>query len=65
MNQLIVETTNLCDARCVTCPREKFTQKPHTMDMDLFRKIVDDAAQYVIELPYPDLSQFPVYRGTL
>jgi hypothetical protein len=47
--QLIVETTNLCDAKCITCPREIFTEKPCTMDMDLFRKIVDDASQYDIE----------------
>lgn len=47
--QLIVETTNICDARCVTCPREQFSQKPLTMDMGLFKKIVNDAAQYGME----------------
>lgn len=47
--QLIIETTNICDARCVTCPREQFKQKPLMMDMGLFKKIVDDAAQYGIE----------------
>lgn len=47
--QVIIETTNLCDAKCVTCPRESFTQKPHTMDMGLFKKIVDDAARMGIE----------------
>jgi radical SAM protein with 4Fe4S-binding SPASM domain len=47
--QLIVETTNLCDARCITCPREQFKQKPLMMDMGLFKKIVDDAVQYGIE----------------
>jgi hypothetical protein len=47
--QLIVETCNLCDARCVTCPRELFKEKPCTMSMSLFRKIVDDAAQYGME----------------
>lgn len=47
--QLIIETTNVCDAKCVTCPREQYTQKPKTMDMELFRKIVDDAVQYGVE----------------
>jgi radical SAM protein with 4Fe4S-binding SPASM domain len=48
-SQLIIETTNICQAHCVTCPREKFTQKPKIMDLDLFKKIVDDASQYNLE----------------
>lgn len=48
--QLIIETTNLCDAHCVTCPREQFTQNPQSMAMDLFKKIVDDASQYEINV---------------
>jgi radical SAM protein with 4Fe4S-binding SPASM domain len=47
--QIIVETTNICDAKCITCPREQFKEKPCTMDMNLFKKIVDDATQYGIE----------------
>lgn len=47
--QLIIETTNLCDAHCIMCPREKFTQKSQIMDMGLFRKIIDDAVQYDLE----------------
>ncbi len=44
--QLLIETTNLCDAHCVICPRETFTRKLQSMDMDLFKKIIDDAVQY-------------------
>lgn len=47
--QIIVETTNICDAHCVICPRELYDQKPRMMDMGLFRKIIDDAAQYDLE----------------
>jgi radical SAM protein with 4Fe4S-binding SPASM domain len=47
--QIILETINICDAHCVICPREKFTQKPQAMDMGLFKKIIDDAAQYNLE----------------
>ncbi len=47
--QIIMETTNICDAHCVICPREKFTQKLQAMDMDLFKKIIDDASQYGLE----------------
>jgi len=47
--QLVIETVNICDAHCVICPREKFKQKPQRMDMELFEKIIDDAAQYELE----------------
>lgn len=47
--QLLIETTNICDAHCVICPREQFRLKPMTMSMELFRKIIDDAAQYEVE----------------
>ncbi len=43
-----IETTNLCPAHCTICPREQLTQKLGIMDFDLFKKIVDDAAQYDI-----------------
>lgn len=55
-SQLIIETTNICQARCVMCPREKFNQKPHIMETELFQKIIDDAEQYCLESL--DLSGF-------
>jgi radical SAM protein with 4Fe4S-binding SPASM domain len=42
---ITVETTNLCDAHCVICPREKFKQKPKIMDVELFAKIVDEVSE--------------------
>ena len=47
--QIVIETTNICDAKCVICPRESFKQKLQIMDMGLFKKIIDDAAQYGLE----------------
>ena len=47
--QLIIETTNICDAHCVICPREQFTSKLRMMDINLFKKIIDDAVQHDIE----------------
>ena len=47
--QITIETTNICTANCIVCPREKFTQKLQIMDFNLFKKIIDDAAQYSIE----------------
>lgn len=47
--QIEIETTNICPANCLTCPREQFTQKLGVMDFSLFKKIVDDAAPYGIK----------------
>lgn len=47
--QLVIETTNICDAHCVICPREQFKQPSRMMDMELFKKIIDDASQYDLE----------------
>jgi radical SAM protein with 4Fe4S-binding SPASM domain len=40
-----VETTNLCNARCVTCPREEMTRELGIMDMDLYEKIIHECAE--------------------
>jgi len=48
--ELVVEFTNRCSARCVICPREKFTQKIRDMDFALYKKVIDDASQYDIRV---------------
>lgn len=50
---IAIETTNICPAHCVICPREKFTQKLGIMDLKLFEKIIDDASTYNIKLVGP------------
>lgn len=48
-NEIInIETTNICSARCIICPRESFTPKPQIMSMRLFKKIIDDASRHDI-----------------
>lgn len=47
--QIEIETTNLCPANCLTCPRERYAQKLGIMDFELFKKIIDDAASYDIK----------------
>lgn len=44
-----IETTNICPASCVICPREEFNQKLGIMDLGLFKKIIDDASSYDIQ----------------
>jgi hypothetical protein len=40
-----IESTNLCNAKCVFCPRDEMHRRQGVMDMDLFRKIVDECAE--------------------
>ncbi|HWB15642.1 MAG TPA: radical SAM/SPASM domain-containing protein [Vicinamibacterales bacterium] len=39
-----IESTNLCNAKCVFCPRDEMHRRQGVMDFDLFRKIVDECA---------------------
>ena len=39
-----IESTNLCNAKCVFCPRDEMHRRQGVMDMELFRKIVDECA---------------------
>ena len=43
-----IESTNMCNADCVTCPREEMTRKPGTMEMDLYEKIIRECSRYKI-----------------
>jgi len=40
-----IESTNLCNAKCVFCPRDEMHRRQGVMDMDLYRKIVDECAE--------------------
>lgn len=44
-----IESTNICNAKCVFCPRDDMHRKQGVMDMALFRKIVDECAALGIE----------------
>lgn len=39
-----IESTNLCNAKCVFCPRDEMHWRQGVMDIDLFKKIVDECA---------------------
>ncbi len=39
-----IESTNLCNAKCVFCPRDEMHRRQGIMDIDLFKKIVDECA---------------------
>jgi MoaA/NifB/PqqE/SkfB family radical SAM enzyme len=37
-----IESTNICNARCVFCPRDEMHRKQGVMDEALYRKVVDE-----------------------
>ncbi len=39
-----IESTNICNAKCVFCPRDAMLRRQGVMDDSLFRKVVDDCA---------------------
>jgi sulfatase maturation enzyme AslB (radical SAM superfamily) len=39
-----IESTNICNARCVFCPRDQMRRRQGVMDEALFRKVVDECA---------------------
>jgi len=44
-----IESTNICNAKCVFCPRDDMERKQGVMDMALFTKVVDECAALGIE----------------
>jgi MoaA/NifB/PqqE/SkfB family radical SAM enzyme len=39
-----IESTNICNAKCVFCPRDEMHRRQGVMSLDLFRRIVDECA---------------------
>ncbi len=40
-----IESTNICNAKCVFCPRDEMERRQGIMDMALYRRIVDECAE--------------------
>lgn len=43
---LDVESTNACNLRCVMCARNFMTERIGYMDLSLFKKVIDEGAEY-------------------
>lgn len=41
-----IETTSVCNLKCVMCPYKDMTRPHEMMDVDLFRKIIDEVYPY-------------------
>lgn len=40
-----IENTNLCNAKCLMCPREKMSRSTGIMDFALFKRLIDECAK--------------------
>ena len=40
-----IESTNICNAKCVFCPRDEMHRRQGIMSFDLFKKIVDECVE--------------------
>jgi MoaA/NifB/PqqE/SkfB family radical SAM enzyme len=45
MRQLLIEPNNICNLKCIMCPYPDMTRPKETMPMELFKSIVDQAAE--------------------
>ncbi|MCX6340351.1 MAG: radical SAM protein [Candidatus Aureabacteria bacterium] len=49
--RLWIEPTNICNLRCIMCPTGRGRlQNPGRMSLDLYRKIIDEAAAFAIDV---------------
>ncbi len=46
---LRIETTNMCNANCITCPRDKMTRRLGVMKMDLYERVIWECARHKIK----------------
>jgi MoaA/NifB/PqqE/SkfB family radical SAM enzyme len=44
-----IESTNICNAKCVFCPRDDMERRQGIMEMALYRRLVDECAELGIE----------------
>lgn len=48
-NTVVVENTNLCNSKCLMCPHSVMKRKQGVMEMNLFKKIIDECAEIGVE----------------
>jgi len=54
--EIAIEVTSTCDADCIMCPRRSMRRKQGPMELNLFRKIIDEAAS--MKVPYYSLNGY-------
>lgn len=62
--ELAIEVTNRCNADCIMCSRRNMKRPIGDMDLDLFKKIIDEAKSYT-ELIWLHLAGEPLLHPSL
>ena len=44
-----IETTSICNSHCIMCPIDRIDRPKRAMDMELFKKIVDECIEYGVK----------------
>jgi radical SAM protein with 4Fe4S-binding SPASM domain len=56
--QIVIETTSVCNQKCIHCNHKIMKRAKQHMDMDIFKKIIDDIAQTA-----PNTEVWPTFYG--
>lgn len=56
-----IETTTACNAECIMCPHNKISRAKGHLDFELYKKVLDECAQYSSSLK----TFFPFLNGEL
>ncbi|MCP4154478.1 MAG: radical SAM protein [bacterium] len=62
--EIAIEITNHCNADCIMCPRQKMTRKKGFMELNLFKKIVEEIKEYT-EFVFLHLAGEPLLHPEL
>jgi radical SAM protein with 4Fe4S-binding SPASM domain len=52
--KLNLELTSICNARCIHCPRQEMSREMEPMDLALFKKLIDEAAELKVPEIHPN-----------
>ncbi|MCK4846040.1 MAG: SPASM domain-containing protein [Deltaproteobacteria bacterium] len=58
--RLTIELTNDCNLVCTMCPRMEMSKNLGYMDVELYKKIIDEASRYTAQTP---ITLVPFFRG--
>ena len=62
---LQLEPTNICNLRCISCPRDNMTREKGSMDLGLFKKIITEASEIGVKRVHLYLHGEPAIHPNL
>jgi MoaA/NifB/PqqE/SkfB family radical SAM enzyme len=55
-----IETTNICNAKCIICPNKDMKRRREIMDFGLFKKIIDECRGKNVSVIHPFITGEPL-----